>query len=143
MKNILILCAFLLFSASAFGQMIPKGALIGVHNVTLKLNGSTTEAEYLAALESKFIPVFSKAFECEVHVLNYVRGESENKIASENKIGFLFVFKDAATRDKYNNPEGGMNEAGKAAWAKVEPIEAELSKLGTRSTSSYIDWGVR
>jgi|UniRef100_UPI00404851B6 hypothetical protein len=137
MKNILILSAFLLFSASAFGQMIPKGALIGVHNVTLKLNGSTTEAQYLAALESKFIPVFSKAFECEVHVLNYVRGESENKI------GFLFVFKDAATRDKYYNPEGVLNDAGRAAWAKVEPIEAELSKLGTRSTSSYIDWGVR
>jgi len=137
MKNILILCAFVLFSASAFGQMIPKGALIGVHNVTLKLNGSTTEAEYLAALESKFIPVFSKAFECEVHVLNYVRG------TSENKIGFLFVFKNAAARDKFYSADGSLNEAGNAAWAKVEPIEAELSKLGTRSTSSYIDWGVR
>jgi hypothetical protein len=137
MKNILILCAFLLFSASAFGQMVPKGALIGIHNITLTLNGSTTEAEYLAALESKLIPVFSKAFECEIHVLKDLRG------TSENKIGLLFVFKDAATRDKYNNPEGGLNEAGKAAWAKVEPIEAELSKLGTRSTSSYIDWGVQ
>jgi hypothetical protein len=136
MKNILILSAFLLFSASAFGQMIPKGALLGVHNITLKLNGSTTEAQYLAAFESKLIPVFSKVFECEVHVLNYVRG------TSENKLGLLFVFKDAATRDKYNNPEGGLNEAGKAAWAKVEPIEAELSKLGTRS-GTYIDWGVR
>jgi hypothetical protein len=137
MKNIVILCAFVLFSASAFGQMVPKGALVGVHNITLTLNGSTTEAQYFAAFESKFIPVFSKVFECEVHVLKYVRG------TSENKIGLLFVFKDAATRDKYNNPEGGLNEAGKAAWAKVEPIEAELSKLGTRSTSSYIDWGVR
>ena len=137
MKNILILSAFLLFSATAFGQMIPKGALVGVHNITLTLNGSTTEAEYLAALESKLIPVFSKAFECEIHVLKYIRG------TSENKIGLLFVFKDAATRDKYNNPEGGMNEAGKAAWAKVEPIEAELSKLGTRKSSTYIDWGVQ
>jgi len=136
MKNILILSAFLLFSASAFGQMIPKGALIGVHNITLTLNGSTTEAQYLAAFESKFIPVFSKVFECEVHVLKYIRG------TSENKIGLLFVFKDAATRDKYNNPEGGLNEAGKAALAKVEPIEAELGKLGTRS-GSYIDWGVQ
>jgi hypothetical protein len=137
MKNILILSAFLLFSASAFGQMIPKGALIGVHNFTLTLNGSTTEAQYLAAFESKFIPVFSKVFECEVHVLKYVRG------TSENKMGLLFVFKDAATRDKYNNPEGGLNEAGNAAWAKVEPIEAELSKLGTRKSSTYIDWGVQ
>jgi hypothetical protein len=137
MKNILILSAFLLFSATAFGQMIPKGALVGVHNITLTLNGSTTEAEYLAALESKLIPVFSKAFECEIHVLKYIRG------TSENKIGLLFVFKDAATRDKYNNPEGGMNEAGKAAWAKVEPIEAELSKLGTRKSTTYIDWGVQ
>ena len=137
MKNILILSAFLLFGATAFGQMIPKGALVGVHNITLTLNGSTTEAEYLAALESKLIPVFSKAFECEIHVLKYIRG------TSENKIGLLFVFKDAATRDKYNNPEGGMNEAGKAAWAKVEPIEAELSKLGTRKSTTYIDWGVQ
>ena len=137
MKNILILCAFVLFSASAFGQMVPKGALVGVHNITLTLNGSTTEAQYFAAFESKFIPVFSKVFECEVHVLKYVRG------TSENKIGILFVFKDAATRDKYNNPEGGLNEAGNAAWAKVEPIEAELSKLGTRKSSTYIDWGVQ
>jgi len=137
MKNILILSAFLLFSATAFGQMIPKGALVGVHNITLTLNGSTTEAEYLAALESKLIPVFSKAFECEIHVLKYIRG------TSENKIGLLFVFKDAATRDKYNNPEGGMNDAGRAAWAKVEPIEAELSKLGTRKSTTYIDWGVQ
>jgi len=136
MKNILILSAFLLFSASAFGQMIPKGALIGVHNVTLKLNGSTTEAEYLAALESKLIPVFSKVFECEVHVLKYLRG------TSENKIGLLFVFKDAATRDKFYSSEGVLNETGKAAWAKVEPIEGELSKLGTR-TGTYIDWRVQ
>ena len=136
MKNILILSAFLLFSASAFGQMVPKGALIGVHNVTLKLNGSTTEAEYLEAFESKFIPVFSKIFDCEVHVLNYVRG------TSENKIGLLFVFKNAAIRDKYSTPEGGLNEAGKVLWTKLEPIEAELSKLGTRS-GTYIDWGVR
>ncbi len=136
MKNILILSAFLLFSASAFGQMIPKGALLGVHNISLKLNGSTTEAEYLAALESKLIPVFSKVFECEVHVLNYARG------TSENKIGLLFVFKNAATRDKYYNSEGVLNDTGKAALAKVEPAEAELSKLGTR-TGTYIDWIVR
>ncbi len=116
--------------------MIPKGALLGVHNISLKLNGSTTEAEYLAALESKLIPVFSKVFECEVHVLKYLRG------TSENKIGLLFVFKDSATRDKFYSSEGVLNEAGKAAWAKVEPIEAELSKLGTRS-GLYIDWGVQ
>jgi hypothetical protein len=136
MKNLLILCAFVLFSASAFGQIIPKGGLIGVHNFTLKLNGSTTEAEYLAAFEAKWIPVASKAYACEIHVLKYLRGKSENKL------GLLFIYKNAAVRDKFYDAEGKLNEVGKAASAKVKVIDDELKKLGS-STGSYIDWLVQ
>jgi len=137
MKNILILSAFVLISATAsFGQIIPKGGLIGVHNFTLKLNGSTTEAEYLAAFEAKWIPVASKAYACEIHVLKYLRGKSENKW------GLLFIYKDAAVRDKLFDAEGKLNEAGKAASAKVKVIDDELRKLGS-STGSYIDWLVQ
>lgn len=136
MKNILILCAFVLISASTFGQIIPKGGMIGVHNFTLKLNGSTTEAEYLAAFEAKWIPVASKAYSCEIHVLKYLRGKSENKV------GLLFIYKNAAVRDKLFDAEGNLNEAGKAAYAKVKVIDEELSKLGSTS-GSYIDWSVQ
>lgn len=136
MKNILILCAFVLISASTFGQSLPKGSLIGVHNVSLKLNGSTTEAQYLAAFKSKWIPAASKAFDCEIHVLNHVRGKSDNKI------GLLFIYKSAAARDKFYVSDGVLNEAGKAAAATFQSIDAELSKMGTTS-GSYIDWSVQ
>lgn len=136
MKNILILCAFVLISASSFGQIIPKGGLIGIHNFSLKLNGSTTEAEYLAAFQSKWIPVASKAYNCEIHVLKYLRGNSENKV------GLLFIYKNAAERDKLYTADGKLNEAGQAAYAKVKPVDAELSKLGSTS-GSFIDWAVQ
>jgi hypothetical protein len=136
MKNILILCAFVLISASTFGQIIPKGGLVGIHNFSVKLNESTTEAEYLAAFESKWIPVASKAYNCEIHVLKYLRGKSENKV------GLLFIYKNAAERDKLYTADGKLNEAGQAAYAKVKPIDAELSKLATTS-GSFIDWAVQ
>jgi hypothetical protein len=136
MKNILILCAFVLFSASTYGQIIPKGALIGIHNYSVKLNGSTTEAEYRAFLDSKWLPVARKAYACEIHVLQYIRGKSENKM------GLLFLYKNPADRDKLYSSEGVLNEAGKAAQAKVDVVNAELNKLGTTS-GSYIDWAVQ
>jgi hypothetical protein len=136
MKNILILCAFVLFSASAYSQSIPKGGLVGIHNFSVKLNGATTEEEYLAAFEAKWIPVASKAYNCEIHVIKYLRGKSENKW------GLLIIYKNAADRDKLYSSEGKLNEAGQAAYAKVKPIDAELSKLAT-TTGSFIDWAVQ
>jgi hypothetical protein len=135
MKNLFILCALILFSANTFAVSLPKGSLIGIHNVSLKLKGSTTQAQYLAAFKSKWIPAASKAFDCEVHVLNHVRGKSDNKI------GLLFIYKSAAARDKYYVSDGVLNAAGKAAAAKFASVDAELSKLGTTS-GSYIDWSV-
>jgi hypothetical protein len=133
MKNILILCAFVLISASTFGQSLPKGSLVGVHNVSLKLNGTTTSAQYIAAFKAKWVPAASKAFNCEVHVLNYVRGNSENKI------GLLFIYKSAAARDKYYSGDGVLSDFGKTATAKMQSVEAELNKLGSTS-GTYIDW---
>ena len=110
MKNLFIICALVLLSA-------------------------TTQAQYLAAFKSKWIPAASKAFDCEVHVLNHVRGKSDNKI------GLIFIYKSAAARDKFYVSDGVLSEAGKAAAAKFASIDAELSKLGTTS-GSYIDWSV-
>lgn len=136
MKNILILCAFVLISVTIFGQSLPKGSLIGVHNVSMKYVGATTEAQFFSVFESKWIPAASKAFGCEIHVLSHVRGNSENKI------GLLFIYKNAAARDKFYNTDGSLNDAGKAANAKLKPIDDELNKLGT-SSGSYIDWLVK
>jgi hypothetical protein len=102
----------------------------------VKLNGSTTEAEYVAAFESKWIPVASKAYNCEIHVIKYLRGKSENKW------GLLIIYKNAADRDKLYKADGSLNEAGQAAYAQVKPIDAELSKLGS-TNGSFIDWLVQ
>ena len=110
--------------------------MVGVHNFSLKLNGSTTEAQFLAAFEAKWIPVASKAYDCEIHVLKYLRGKSENKL------GLLFIYKNAAVRDKFYDAEGNLSAVGKAAYTKVKVIDDELSKLGS-STGSYIDWSVQ
>lgn len=136
MKNILILCAVMLISASTFGQSLPKGSLIGLHNVSIKLKGSATQAQFLSYINSTWIPAASKAFECEVHVLNHVRGKSENKI------GLLFIYKNAAARDKFYVGDGVLSAAGKAASAKMKAADEGLAKLGTTS-GSYIDWAVQ
>ncbi len=57
-------------------------------------------------------------------------------------MGLLFIYKNAADRDKLFDAEGNLNEKGKAANAKVKVIDEELSKLGS-STGSYIDWLVQ
>ena len=136
MKNLFIICALALFSANVSAQSLPKGSLIGIHNVSLKLNGSTTQAQYLEAFKSKWIPAASKAFDCEVHVLSHVRG------TSDDKIGLIFIYKSAAARDKFYVSDGVLNDTGKAAAAKFASIEAELNKLGSTS-GSYIDWAVQ
>jgi hypothetical protein len=133
MKNLLFICAFLLVSSAAFSQSIPKGALMGIHSFEVKLKDNVSEQQYLSEFKSKWIPVASKAYEAEIHVLNFARGESKNKV------GLLFFYKNAAKRDKFYSADGSLNDTGKAAYAAVKVIDDQLAKLGTTS-GSYIDW---
>ena len=136
MKNYLLLAAFVLLSTATFGQVLPKGTLVGIHTFSVKLNGKTTMQQFEDAVKSKWIPASSKAFSCEAHVLKFVRGESAKKM------GLIIIYKNDAERNKFYNPDGTMNAVGNAANAKMKPITDELAKLGTMS-SGYTDWIVQ
>ena len=136
MKNFLILAAFVLLSTATFGQVLPKGTLVGIHTFSVKLNGKATMQQFEDAVKTKWIPASSKAFSCEARVLKFVRGESAKKM------GLIIIYKNDAERNKFYNPDGTMNAAGNAANAKMKSITDELTKLGTMS-GGYTDWIVQ
>ena len=99
MKNYLILAAFVLLNTAAFGQVLPKGTLVGMHTFSVKLNGKTTMQQFEDAVKAKWVPASSKAFSCQSHVLKFVRGKSANKM------GVLIIYKNDAERNKFYNPD--------------------------------------
>ena len=46
---------------------------------------------------------------------------------------------DEASRDKYYNSDGGLNDLGVKTQEKMAPILTEMEKIGIM-TSEYTDW---
>ncbi len=136
MKNLFILAAFVMISHVAISQSIPKGALVGIHTFTVKLNGNATQKQVEDFINTKWLPASNAAYTCEGHMLKYVRGEAKNKL------GMLVIYKDEATRNKYYSSDGKLNAGGKAAELKMKAVNDEFAKLGTLS-GGYTDWIVR
>ncbi len=137
MKNLLFLAAFVMISQVAISQSIPKGALVGIHSFTVKLNGNTTQKQVEDFINNKWIPASNAAYSCEGHMMKFVRGE-----AGKNKLGMLIIYKNEATRNKYYGADRKLNAGGKAADAKMKSVNEELAKLGTLS-GGYTDWLVQ
>ena len=136
MKKITILVASLLLGFYSFSQTLQKGNLLGIHEVSVELNGKTTMQEFVDFFTNKYAPAFAKAFSAEIRVLKYVRGEAKNKL------GYIFIIKNEAERNKYFNQDGSFNAAGKQAFTKVKSISDELDKLG-KTSGGYTDWIVQ
>ena len=140
MKNlfsITIILTLLISVGSLSGQSIKKGNLIGIHTVSVNLDPDVTMNEYRNFILTKWIPAANKSFPgMMTYLTKGIRG------AGENSLGFIFVFKSEADRNKYYNDDGSNNEAGIAASKKMQAIDDELNKLGTW-TSSYTDWVVQ
>ena len=126
------------FAFNAFSQSLQKGNLIGIHTVSVKLNGKTTMNQVLDFMTNKWAPAASKAFSSENRVLKYLRGAA----VSSDKITFVIIYKDEATRNKFYNPDGTTNAGGKAAEAKMKSIMDEFNKLAIIK-NEYTDWEVR
>jgi hypothetical protein len=65
-----------------------------------------------------------------------VRGEKAEGM------GLIIVIPSEKERDKYYKADGSDSELGAAANAKLQPVLAELGKLGTITADPYIDWVV-
>jgi hypothetical protein len=133
MKRIFLFTVAAFLTLNSFSQSLPKGSLVGVHHFTVNLNGTTTLQEFMDFQKNKWAPAAAKVYGCEIHYMKHVRGENENKV------GLIMIFKTEAQRNKFYDQDGKLNDAGKAANAKLKAINDESNKLGT-TTGAYTDW---
>ena len=54
----------------------------------------------------------------------------------------IVIYKDEAARDKFYNEDGTQSEYGSKVMEELAPMNAEMEKLGTWS-STYTDWIVQ
>ena len=133
MKKIILLAAFVIVTGATFGQTLQKGNLVGLHVMTINLDPDVTMNQYLVFYVNKYIPEFEKNFPgVKLYLIKGIRGENENNF------GRIYFFDSEEVRDKYFE-NGTLNELGKSAFEKLQPITDELQKLGTY-TSTYTDW---
>ena len=133
MKKIILLAAFVIVAGATFGQTLQKGNLVGLHVMTINLDPDVTMNQYLVFYVNKYIPEFEKNFPgVKLYLIKGIRGENENNF------GRIYFFDSEEVRDKYFE-NGTLNELGKSAFEKLQPITDELQKLGTY-TSTYTDW---
>ena len=139
MKKLLILALIAFSTFNAFSQNLQKGNLVGLHTVTVKLNAKTTMDQLVDFMSTKWTAAESKFYSCDVKLLKYVRGVA----VGTDKLTFLIIYKDAASRNKFYNPDGTTNEGGKAAEAKMKSITDEFNKLASIVKNEYTDWEVK
>ena len=137
MKNFILTFLLLLAAGFTYGQSIQKGNLLGVHNLTVKLEADVTMNQFKDFFSNKVIPEYEKYFTgVKAHLLEGVRGDNKNSL------GLLFFFESENVRNKYFNEDGSQSDLGIATFEKLQSVQAELAKLGTW-TSKYTDWIVQ
>ena len=136
MKKLILIAILAFVAGTMYGQNLKKGNFVGFHVLTITLSPNVTMDKYLDFFKNKVIPEDEKSYECKSYILNGIRGECKKCI------GYMIVWPTEAGRDKFFLSEGGLNELGEAASAKMKPIMDELRKLGTY-TSKYTDWVVQ
>jgi hypothetical protein len=129
---ITILC---LLSLIGSAQSIHKGTLVGIHTVRLKLNPGVTPEQYIQKYKETVVPVYEASRPgWHMKMLKALRGDNP-----EAEYGTLMIVDSEQLRDKYYNPDGTENEAGKTSLDKLAGALEEMNKLGTAETV-YTDW---
>ncbi len=135
MKKLILTAALILVAGTAFGQSLQKGNLIGIHVLTVDLKPGVTMEQWKEFYISKVMPEGEKhSPDWKVYLVKGIRGENENSI------GFIHVIKSEEHRGKYLNEDGSITELAKAIQEKLNPVNEELEKLGTYTSTKYTDW---
>jgi hypothetical protein len=138
MKKLFLLTTIILLTGFTFGQVLPKGTLIGTHTATITLQPGVTMEQVMKYLTDKYIPSFNKYDpNWQVYLVKSVRGD-----ISKNSIGFIHVIKTEKDRNKYYNADESASDLGKSRTEKLTPIVDEFKKLATMTTV-YTDWVVQ
>ncbi len=135
MRKEIVAAGLLLLAAGAHAQELKKGNLVGIHNITVKLEPGVTMDQFVDSYNKKVIPELERSWPgWKAYPVKRIRGEKADGM------GLIIVIPSEAERDKYYNADGSESELGKAASRKVEPVQSEMKKLGTITADPYIDW---
>jgi len=140
MKKIGLAAVLILLTASVgLSQAMKKNNLIGIHTFSIKLNPGVTMEQFTNFCLTKYIPEYEKNISgAKGYLAKRARGVRDQ---AEYDFAIIFVFNSDKERNKYfTTAESGTTELGKAAFKKLEPILAEMGKLGTWSEERYTDW---
>jgi hypothetical protein len=137
MRKLLIITALLLFAGLTFGQTLQKGAVLGMHTVTLTLSPGVTVDQYQDFINNKMIPEWEKHFPG-------AKGFIGKGLNRENKDEFamLIVVESKKVYNIYWNDDGSATDEGAAAQEKMLPIAEEMNKLATYTTV-ITDWMIQ
>lgn len=137
MKKSIVLTALILMTGLTFGQMLPKGTLIGTHAMTVTLQPGVTMEQLQQYLSSKYVPEFNK-FDpnWQLYLVKSIRGSTNT-----TSFGFIHVIKSDKVRSKYYNSDGSATELGNSVNEKFKSVWDGLNKLGTVETI-WTDWEV-
>lgn len=137
MKKLIIAAAFILCTGVAFGQMVQKGSVIGVHTSTVNLNEGVTLDQYLDYFSNTFIPEFEKHFPgIKLYLVKGLNREVKDEY------GKIFIIESKEVYNKYWNDDGSYTEATLAIVEKVQPLLDEGNKLGT-TDDVIADWVIQ
>jgi hypothetical protein len=135
MKKLIFLALILMMNGFTFGQVLPKGTLIGTHVIDVKLQPGVTMDQFIQQFSDKILPEMNKMDQdWKVYLLKSVRGNT-----NQNSFGLLHVVKSDKIRDKFFNADGSQTELSKSLMEKFNPLMEELGKYGTYTTQ-WTDW---
>jgi len=138
MKKLILILSMILFTGVIFGQVLPKGTMVGTHVLTVTLQPGVTMEQFTEFLLNTYLPANNKLDpDWQVYLVRGLRGN-----INANSIGLMHILKSEKTRDKYINPDGSYTELGNSINEKLKPVKEELKKLGSYTTQ-WTDWEVR
>ena len=137
MKKLIIAAAFILLAGVAFGQTLQKGSLLGVHHMTITLKPDVTMNQFLDLFTKKWIPDVEGNLDGWKGII-----VKSNKGEHVNEYGIVWYIESMKHYNKYYNKDGSQTDEMTAALEKNQPINDELEKLGTW-TSTFTDWVIQ
>jgi hypothetical protein len=105
--------------------------------MTITLKPDVTMDQFLDAVKNKWITEAEKHFDGWKGII--VKG---NKGEHMIEYGLVWYIESMKAYNKFFNNDGSQTDEGKAVIEKLQPVEDELEKLGTW-TSTYTDWVIQ
>ncbi len=138
MKKLIFISALILLTGITSGQILPKGTLIGTHQMTITLKPGVTMEQYIKFFSGKYLPELNKMDpDWQAYLVKGIRGN----IFADN-YGLIHVMKSEQVRAKYYNPDGTQTDLAKSNMEKLKPVLSGLNKLGTY-VYTWTDWVVQ